>query len=67
MVYEIDGKHYVMANHKFYEVTVKKQGTKGYDVHLVDGGKILEFKPDTVYTQVTLDRAYKPMSKKIED
>lgn len=67
MVYEIDGKYYIMANHKFYEVKVEKKGMNNYNVVLVKNGKQLEFKTNTVYTQVAVDKAYKSTQKNIDD
>lgn len=59
MVYEIDGKYYVLANHKFNEVKVDKIGND-YDVKLVKNGKTVEFRTDKTYSQVSLQEAYKP-------
>lgn len=65
MVYEIDGKYYVLANHRFNEVKIEKTGNE-YDVKLVKNGKILEFRPDIAYSQVSLQEAYKPKKNLID-
>lgn len=65
MVYEIDGKYYIMANHKFYEVKVEKLGNE-YDVKLAKNGKVLEYKNDRDYPQIPLEKAYKP-KKNLDD
>lgn len=42
MLYEIDGKFYVLASNKYREVKVNKDMTGGYDVKVVDTAKPIE-------------------------
>lgn len=58
MVYEIDGKYYVLANHKFYEVRVDKDSKDNYDVKLIEKAKTIEFNRQKSYNQITLEKAY---------
>ena len=67
MVYEIDGKYYIMANHKFYEVKIDKQGMNGYDVKLVEKAKPIEYNGEINYDQIPLEQAYKAKKNNIID
>ena len=67
MVYEIDGKYYIMANHKFYEVKVEKQGIDRYEAKLVEKAKPIEYTRDIEYNQVPIEEAYKPKKNSIID
>ena len=58
MVYEIDGKHYILANHRFYEVRVSKDSKDNYEVKLIDKAKTVEFRTDRTYPQISLAEAY---------
>lgn len=59
MVYNIDGKYYILANRKFYEVEIKKDNKDNYDVQLIKNGRIKEYNKDMAYTQIALEKAYK--------
>lgn len=59
MVYEIDGKYYVMANHKFYEVEIRKEGKGNFDVQLIKKGATKDFNREISYKQISLEEAYK--------
>lgn len=59
MVYEIDGKYYIMANHKFYEVEIKKDNKDNFDVQLIKNGKMMDFSKEKNYKQIPLEEAYK--------
>lgn len=65
MVYEIDGKYYIMANHKFYEVKIEKNGSN-YDVKIIEKAKPIEYKYGIVYNSVTIQEAYKSNKKVID-
>ena len=59
MIYEINGKYYVLANHRFYEVKVEKDSNDNFDVKLVNKAPTVEYKREESYKQVTLEEAYK--------
>lgn len=57
MIYEIDGKYYILASHKFREVIIDKKDGE-YDVKLVDKAEPIERTPNIKAQLVSVEQAY---------
>lgn len=66
MLYEIDGKIYVLASNKYKEVRVEKDSNGGYDVKIVTTSKPIERSPEVKEKahMISTEEAYKKRSKK---
>lgn len=61
MLYNIDGKFYILASNKYREVVVKKE--KGaYKVEPVKNGKIIERIHNEIKPQLSVEEAYKKIN-----
>lgn len=61
MLYNIDGKFYILASNKYREVVVKRE--KGaYKVEPVKNGKIIERVHNEIKPQVSVEEAYKKIN-----
>lgn len=61
MLYEIDGKFYILASGKYREIKIEKDSNDGYDVKLIESGKIIEktsIDKEKVH-HISLEEAYK--------
>lgn len=66
MVYEIDGKYYVLAARKFREVTISKD-RDGFDVKVVKGANPIEYSKNINAKKVSLEQAFSKRGRKNED
>lgn len=61
MLYNIDGKFYILASNKYREVVVKRE--KGaYKVEPVKNGKIIERIHNEMKPQLSVEEAYKKIN-----
>ena len=65
MLYEIDGKFYVLASNKYREVKVEKDAKGGYDVKLIETSEPIEKTPQlrAKANLISTEEAYKNRSK----
>ena len=61
MLYNIDGKFYILASNKYREVVVKRE--KGaYKVEPVKNGRIIERIHNEIKPQLSVEEAYKKIN-----
>lgn len=60
MIFEIDGKFYVLASNKYREVKIEKDGNGGYNVKVVETAKPIEKTPQIKEKarNITVEEAY---------
>lgn len=60
MLYEIDGKIYILASNKYREVKIEKDSKNGYDVKVVLDARPLErtFELRAKAKNITVEEAY---------
>lgn len=61
MLYNIDGKFYILASNKYREVVVKKEKNT-FKVEPVKNGKIIERVHNEIKPQVSVEEAYKKIN-----
>ncbi len=63
MLYEIDGKYYVLASRRYIQVDVSTDGKGGYDVKAKDGVEPIEYSDNIKAKRVLVSEAVKNTSK----
>ena len=58
MLYNIDGKYYILASRKYRQVTILKDKDNGYDVKLIENAKPIEYSKNINAIQVKIEEAY---------
>lgn len=61
MLYNIDGKFYILASNKYREVVVKKEKNT-FKVEPLKNGKIIERVHNEIKPQVSVEEAYKKIN-----
>lgn len=65
MIYEIDGKFYVLASNKYREVKVEKDSNGGYNVKAIDSAEPIERTPEVKekVKTISVEEAFRKKSK----
>lgn len=67
MLYEIDGKYYVLASRRYIQVTISKDANGGYDVTPVKNAEPIEYSKNIKVKTTTVEEAFNSKSKKFKD
>lgn len=62
MVYEIDGKFYILASQKYREVSIEKKSDGSYDVKLNEKAEPIEKVPSIKAQSISVENAYSKRS-----
>lgn len=63
MLYEMNGKYYVLASRKYIQVEVSEDGHGGYNVSVIDGIEPIEYRKDLNPRTVQVEEVVKKSKK----
>lgn len=63
MLYEMNGKYYVLASRKYIQVEASEDGNGGYDVKVVEGVEPIEYRKDLNPRTVLVEEVVKKSKK----
>ena len=63
MLYEIDGKYYVLASRRYIQVDVSTDGKGGYDVKAKEGVEPMEYSDNIKAKRILTSEAVKKASR----